>query len=88
MFDEGMWCYAVNGDLVEMGAKEGTLLLLLIENKNRVVTYDEISKIIYDCECDEFIIGCIRQLRKNIYKKTQNTIKIYTKKNVGYMLKG
>lgn len=88
MFDEGLWAYIFEDKIVELGAKEGTLLLLLIENKNRVVTFEEISQKLYGYNYDDYIGSCIRQIKSTICEKTQNTIKIYNKRNVGYMLKG
>lgn len=88
MFDEGLWAYAVEDKIVPFGAKEGTLLLLLIENKNKVVTFEEISEKVFESKYDKFIANALKQMKKIIERKTKNTIKIYSKHQRGYMLKG
>ena len=88
MFDEGLWAYAVEDKIVPFGAKEGTLLLLLIENKNKIVTFEEISEKVFESKYDKFISNALKQMKKIIERKSKNTIKIYSKRQRGYMLKG
>ena len=60
MFDEGLWAYAVEDKIVPFGAKEGTLLLLLIENKNKIVTFEEISEKVFESKYDKFISNALK----------------------------
>jgi DNA-binding response OmpR family regulator len=70
-----------NDTEVDLTLNEKKVLLLLIENKNRCVTYEEISTYIYDYE--EFSLNAITSLIKRLRKKLSEKI-IITCYNQGY----
>ena len=66
------------------------MLMYLLDNKNRVVTKDELLKNVWD---DEFIgegtlAVHIRHLREKIEKDPKNPEVIKTAWGVGYMIEG
>ena len=77
-------------EFVGLKAMEYKMLLYLLENKNRVVTKDELLKNVWD---DEFIgegtlAVHIRHLREKIESDPQNPELIKTVWGVGYMIEG
>jgi DNA-binding response OmpR family regulator len=57
---------------VKLTVKEKKVLQLLVENKNRCVTYEEISSFIYDYE--EYSLNAISSLIKRLRKKIKDPI--------------
>lgn len=77
-------------DLISLKAMEYKMLIYLLENKNRVVTKDELLKNVWD---DEFIgegtlAVHIRHLREKIESDPKNPQVIKTIWGVGYMIEG
>lgn len=77
-------------DLIRLKAMEYKMLIYLLENKNRVVTKDELLKNVWD---DEFIgegtlAVHIRHLREKIESDPKNPQVIKTIWGVGYMIEG
>ena len=77
-------------ELIGLKAMEYKMLIYLLENKNRVVTKDELLKNVWD---DEFIgegtlAVHIRHLREKIENNPQNPEVIKTVWGVGYMIEG
>ena len=77
-------------ELIALKAMEYKMLMYLLDNKNRVVTKDELLKNVWD---DEFIgegtlAVHIRHLREKIEKDPKNPEVIKTAWGVGYMIEG
>ncbi len=77
-------------ELIGLKAMEYKMLIYLLENKNRVVTKDELLKNVWD---DEFVgegtlAVHIRHLREKIENNPQNPEVIKTVWGVGYMIEG
>jgi len=68
---------------VELTAKEKKVLHLFVENKNRCVSYTEISTYIYDYE--EYSLNAITSLIKRLRKKIKDQL-IQTCYNEGYKI--
>ena len=58
----------LNGEVVVLGVKEQELLLLLLNNRTRTVTKDEIGKELWplDSICESAIKNLILRLRKKL----------------------
>lgn len=79
----------VNGDVVELTKTEYDLLLMLAENRNKVLTREQILDSVwgYDCYSDSKIVDVyIRYLRSKIDDRYQLKL-IHTIRGVGYLLK-
>ncbi len=79
-----------DGEQISIKAMEYKLLVYLLENKNRVVTKDELLKNVWE---DEFVgegtlAVHIRHLREKIEKEPKNPEVIKTVWGVGYMIEG
>lgn len=57
-----------NGNIVELGSKEQTLLQLMINNRHRTVAKEEIGRMLWprDPICDSAIKNIIRRVRKKL----------------------
>ncbi|MEY5049016.1 MAG: hypothetical protein RLZZ175_2375 [Bacteroidota bacterium] len=78
-----------NGDLIELSPKEFSLLVYLIENKNRVVSRVEIAEKVWGIKFDtgtNVIEVYVNYLRNKIDKNFSNKI-IHNKQGMGYFLK-
>jgi len=71
---------------IELTKKQNKILLYLLENKNKVCFYEDISREIYDediCFDDMRIKTFVARLRK----KVNNIFEIKNKTGMGYILK-
>ena len=83
MFDEELWVYAKGNLKIPLSYKEGRVLQMLIENKNRTVTFKELSLALYGYNADKCSKKAIGQLITSLRKKIGDDGKI-----VGLMKKG
>lgn len=65
---------------------ESNILKLLYEQKDSVITYQDIADKIYQVEADELLKGLIRKHIALLRKKIKDHITIKTVKGVGYIL--
>lgn len=65
---------------------QNNILEIIYNNKNRVVTYEEIVKEIYSTECDNSLISLIRRHITSLRKKINRYINIKTVRGVGYII--
>jgi DNA-binding response OmpR family regulator len=81
IFNKTLTC---KGQFLRLSSKELDFLLLLANNKNRVVTYKEIENYVYggDFMSEDALKGLVKNLRKKISKEF---IENYSKQ--GYMVK-
>ena len=87
MLDEDKGIYIGNhGKIMELTNYENTILSLLINNKGRVVTFDEISQELYRCFADEHTINCIRYRIWALRIKFKDEFQIYTRVGYGYYI--
>jgi DNA-binding response OmpR family regulator len=70
--------------IVRLTQLEMKLIKLLVENPNKLVTYDEISKVVWIKK--NFSIYTLRNVVKNIREKTNNSF-ILNSSNRGYIIK-
>lgn len=86
MYDETRYAYAIGNKLIELTFQEGSLLLLFINNKNKLVTFNAISQTLYQCDYYDGMQIRIRTAVSRLCRKLDNTITIKSKQNLGYIL--
>ena len=81
----------INGQTLTLGDKEGKILSLLIANKGKVVSYDDIFKGVWGENVDKFSLYSISKLvervRKKLLKGKINNLVIQAYKGKGYYAK-
>ena len=86
MLDEYNYRFIGNNEIIHLSKRETWLLELLISNKGKIVSHDEISDWIYgaDGSTDENI----RVLLWNLKQKIKKYVEIKTKNRKGYIIEG
>lgn len=77
----------VDGDLVELTAKEFDLLCLFVKHPNKVFTRKQLLYQIWQtdyCESDEVVTVLVSRLREKIKQQRDQTSSIRTVRGVGY----
>lgn len=87
MLDENRGIYiGDNGNIIELTPEEVRIMELLINNRGWVVSHRIISKEIYRCEPDKYVICAIRLRIQRLRKKFKNEFKIYNRYELGYYI--
>lgn len=76
----------IQKETIWLTTTESNLLKLLYEQKNNVVSYQDIADRIYKVEADELLKGLIRKHIALLRKKIKKCITIKTVKSVGYII--
>lgn len=84
MLDEINCRYIADNKIVELSIAESRILKILIDNKNRVVKYSEISMLLYGLEDRK---GRISARIHSLRKKLNSLLEIKTKISIGYYIK-
>lgn len=87
MLDEMQQRLYIDGKIIELTLLQTILLSVLVENKNKVVTYDKLAKILYGLPMDREIHQRIKTLVARTRKTIGNTLEIKTRATFGYMIK-
>lgn len=61
--------YILDNEMIMLTKTENKLLKLLLEKKDRLVTYEQIAEEIYFTECDYYLKGAIRSIVSRLKKK-------------------
>ena len=83
MLDEKNCRYIANGQVIELTVKESYMLRILIENKNKVVKYNQLSM---ELNKSEDIKGCVQTRMKRLREKLKGLLEIKTKYQIGYYI--
>ena len=86
MFDEELWVYAKGELKIPLSYKEGRVLQMLIENKNKTVTFKELSLALYGYDEDKWTRKAIGQFVSKLRKKIGNDGEIVSLLDKGYRL--
>ena len=87
--DKNCCCAYINGELIELNAKEYNLLLFFMENPERVFTKKQIYSAVWDEEYygdDNTVMVHISHLRNKLEADPQNPQYIKTIRGIGYKL--
>ena len=86
MLDENTYTYVSKNGIVDLTLREYKLLKMLIDNKHRIVTYEEICQVLFNDKNDFCYQRCIYTVMSNLKKKCNNELPILLKRDVGYYL--
>lgn len=85
MLDENLYNYITSKGKVELSKDDYKFLKLLIYNKHRVVTYDEITQELYEIPiCDICLRRCIMTRASKLANKLNHELKFKNVSKVGY----
>lgn len=80
-------CRVFDGEnFIYLSATENSILKLLCDNKDKVLTYEEIAKGVYPGIYDAQMKITIRKHVSNLKKKVGKNIKIRTIRPIGYIV--
>lgn len=85
MLDEINKIYYTPKGIVDLTTKETKFLLLLIEEKGKVVTYTALAENIYG-KYSENVRRCLHQIAFKINKKLKGELEIFGRVSIGYRL--
>ena len=86
MHDEDNYRYIGNHGVVELKVHENILLGLLIKNKHKITTFEEIADTIYGYKVDKHLKININLKISRLRKKLKREFKIFSKFNMGYYI--
>lgn len=88
MLDEGREAYIGHDKVILLNKNNFELLKLLLDNKGKIVTMQEIIYTLYgDIKIDSYFKRCIHQRIYLLRKKLAGEIEIFTKCTFGYYIK-
>lgn len=74
--------------IYNLNKKENIILDLLLNNKNRVVTYKDLIKKVYGLDFeDKYLRNCVKGRVRKLEHKLEGEIKIINIREVGYRIK-
>ena len=76
----------IKDEIIYLTTKESEILELIYNNREKVITYQEITNKIYKINCDKSLKNLIRKYISQIRKKVNKYIKIKTIRDVGYII--
>lgn len=85
MHDEDNYIYVGSEKIIDLTLKENKILSLLIRNKGRVITHEQLCKLIYG-GVDYYFIECIRNKMFFLRKKLKGEVEILNVRGVGYKI--
>lgn len=85
MHDEDNYIFIGTNKTIPLTIRENKILKILIENKGKVVTYQQLCKLIYR-ETDYYIKQCILNKMFKLRKKLKGEVEILTIRGVGYKI--
>lgn len=86
MLDETRGLFIHNEKLISLSLKETRLLYCLIQNKKRLVKYEELAKFIGWNEYDKYIQNSLHVLVYKINAKLKGILSLKAVMNIGYTI--
>lgn len=85
MHDEDNYIYVGTDKIIDLTLKENKILSLLIQNKGKVVTHEQLCKLIYN-DMDYYLKECMINKVFGLRKKLKGEVEILTIRGVGYKI--
>lgn len=86
MHDDENYRFIVGNQYIELTVKENKILKILIENKNRVVTFEQLCMALYNDPLDIYYRSNIALLIRRLRKKLGQNVHIKNKFGIGYTI--
>lgn len=85
MHDEDNHIFIGTNRIIDLTVKENKILSLLIHNKGKVVTYEQLCKLIYN-DMDYYLKQCMSNKVFKLRKKLKGEVEILTIREIGYKI--
>ena len=86
MHDEDNCVFIGENKTIDLTVKENKILKLLIQNKGKVVKYEQFCKLLYDDNIDYYFKNCISNKICRLRKKLKGEVEILTVTKIGYKI--
>lgn len=86
MHDEKNYRYIARDAVIELTPIENKILAILIKNKGKITTYNELCREIYGYDADKYFYFCLSSAVSRLRWKLNDEIKIKTVRKIGYRI--
>jgi len=85
MHDEDNYVFIGESKIIDLTPKENKILKLLLQNKGKVVTHEQLCKLIYN-DIDYYFKQCMKNKIHGLRKKLEGEVDILTVRGIGYKI--